>query len=301
LFAPDGRRLHVSEWDTLRSGGRAWMLEELQQQCRALRERFSEPITACGVSFGGPVDFVRQRVRSLHSPGWKDFELSRWVRETLELACLVENDANCGALGEYRFGAGRGAQSMVYITISTGVGAGIILNGEIWRGRDGLAGELGHVPVSDAAITCSCGGRGCLETFCSGDAIANRAKELLQRRPEGTRMAELCASTEVTARVVYQAAAEGDLAAVQIVSEAAKWLARAICFIIWGINPDKVVLGGGITAAENMFLMPVRGFVREFTASSAIGYSTEIELAQLAHYSPLYGAAAVALDLSRSR
>ncbi len=300
LFNQEGRRLALLEGDTLRSGGREWMLKEVQERCRALLEKASAPVKACGVSFGGPVDFPHQRVRSVHSPGWDDFELAHWVEETFSLPCQVDNDGNCGALGEYRFGAGRGSESIVYVTLSTGIGGGVILGGKIYRGKDSLAGEFGHMPMSDAGVLCSCGARGCLEAFCSGDSMSKRAQELAGRRPEGGgRMAELSGSAErISARAVYLAAAEGDLAAVQIVSEAARWLARALCFVIRVLDPDKIILGGGVTAAGNMFLLPVQGFLTEFRSSSSIGYSTEVELAELAQYSPLYGAAALALDLA---
>ena len=299
LFDREGRRLRLLEGDTVRSGGRDWMLKEVQNRCRALLDKSGAPVKACGVSFGGPVDFRRQLVRSIHSPGWEDFKLAHWVEETFNLPCRVDNDANCGALGEYRFGAARGAKSVVYITLSTGIGGGLVLDGKVHRGKDSLAGELGHMRVSDTDTPCSCGARGCLEAFCSGIAIATRAQELATRRPEGAgRMAELSASPEnISARAVYQAAAEGELAAVQIVSEASRWLARAVLILIRTLDPDKIVLGGGVTAAGNMFLLPVQGFLREFSASSSIGFSTEVELAELGQYSPLYGAAALALEL----
>jgi len=299
LFDQEGRRLRILEGDTLRSGGRDWMLKEVQERCRALIEKSAAPVKACGASFGGPVDFHLQRVRSIHSPGWENFELAHWMEEAFDLPCRVDNDANCGALGEYRFGAARGAKSVVYITLSTGIGGGLVLDGKIHRGKDSMAGELGHMHMSDTETPCSCGANGCLEAFCSGVAIATRARELATRRPEGAgRMAELSGSPEtIGARAVYQAAAEGELAAVQIVSEASRWLARAVLILIRTLNPDKIVLGGGVTAAGNMFLLPVQGFLREFSSTSSVGFTTEVELAELGQYSPLYGAAALALEL----
>lgn len=299
LFDEAGRRLALLEGETLRSAGREWMLQQVESRCRSLMEKSNAPVKACGVSFGGPVDFLQQRVRSVHIPGWENFELAHWVEGTLSLPCRVDNDANCGALGEYRFGAARGVESVVYITLSTGIGGGLILNGKVYRGKDSLAGELGHMSMSDSEVLCSCGAKGCLEAFCSGPAMARRAQELAERRPEGAgRIAELSGSADnISARAVYQAASEGDLAAVQIVSEAARWLARAVFFLIRALDPDKIILGGGVTAAGNMFLLPVQGFLRELGSSSSIGYSTAVELAALGQYSPLYGAVAMALEL----
>ena len=168
------------------------MLDRIRELSRSLLDRTDYPVGACGISFGGPVDFEHQRVTSVHSPGWKNFSFAEWVGANLNLPCLIDNDANAGALGEFRYGAGRGTESMVYVTLSTGVGAGLILNGKTYRGKDGLAGELGHVPISDSGITCSCGAVGCLESFCSGSAIAERGKEWGRRRMDGlTRIVRL--------------------------------------------------------------------------------------------------------------
>lgn len=298
LFDQGGRSLRVSEGETLRSGGRDWMLQQLLERSRTCMEKTDCPVTSCGVSFGGPVDYERQRVHSIHVPGWEDFELGEWVQKVLGLRCRVDNDANAGALGEYRFGAGRETQSMVYITLSTGIGSGLIYEGKILRGKDNLAGEIGHLPVSDSGAVCSCGARGCLETFCSGAAIAVRGREWAARRPEGiARMAELSGTPEnITAKAVVQAASEGDMAAGRILREVARWLARGILTMIRIINPDKIVLGGGVAQAGAALLGPLHECLEDL-GSPSIRYSTEIVTADLGVYSPLYGAAAMALDL----
>jgi glucokinase len=299
LFDQEGRRLLISEGDTLRSGGRDWMLEQLRQRCVAFKERSDFPVKACGISFGGPVDFERQLVTSIHSPGWERFPLAQWVQETLGMPARLDNDANAGALGEYRFGAGRGTESLVYITLSTGIGGGFVFRGELLRGKDSMAGEVGHVPVSDSGVICSCGARGCLETFCSGSAIAQRGQEWAVRRPESVaRLIELSGGSaeQITAKAVVEAAAEGDAAAGRIIREAARWLARALLTVIRIVNPDKIVLGGGVAQAGNVLLEPVREFLDELSSPS-IRYSTEIILTDLKGHSPLYGAAAMALEL----
>lgn len=299
LFRHDGQRLSVVEGDTERSGGRDWMLEQVRERAAALVVRSDAPVRACGVSFGGPVDFEHQRVTSIHSPGWDRFEIAKWAQETLGLPCRVDNDANAGALGEYRFGAGKGCQSVVYITLSTGVGSGLIFGGKLHRGRDNLAGELGHITVSGSGALCSCGGHGCLETFCSGSAIAARGREWAVRRPERVeRILELSGGKAelVSAKAIVQAAAEGDQAAAQILQEVAQWLARALIIVIRLINPDRIILGGGVAQAGEVFLAPVRESLGAL-ASPTVGYTTEVVLAELAEYSPLYGAAALALDL----
>jgi len=298
LFDQEGRRLLISEGETNRAAGREWMLPQVLKRCKDLLAQTDYPVKTCGVSFGGPVDFAHQRVTSVHAPGWKDFEIADWVRENLGLRCRVDNDANAGCLGETRFGAGRGCQTLSYVTLSTGIGCGLICDGKIHRGHDGMAGELGHIPVSDSGYTCSCGAKGCLETFCSGTAIGQRGREWGERRPDAAaRILKLSGGKlpSITAKEVMQAAAEGDTAALHIVREAARWLARGLLTLIRIFNPDKVILGGGVMQSGSVLLEPMRGFLGEF-GSPTVGYSTQIVTAELGVLSPLYGAAAMGLE-----
>ena len=214
------------------------------------------------------------------------------------MPCRLDNDANAGALGEHRFGAGRGAGSMFYMTLSTGIGGGLVLGGKVHHGRDSLAGEIGHIPVSESGVSCVCGGRGCLETFCSGTAIALRGREWASRRPEGaTRVLNLSGGKveDISARAVAEAAAAGDSMAVGIIQESAHWLARGLLMVVRLLNPDKIVLGGGVARAGKVLLDPLRKNMEELSSPS-LPYSTEIGLAELEIYSPLYGAAALALE-----
>jgi glucokinase len=295
LFDEQGRRLLVLEGDTDRAAGRDWMLSQLAEQCRDLLARRDAPVQACGLSFGGPVDFRRQSVTSVHSSGWKNFELGKWVQRTLGIPCRLDNDANAGALGEYYYGAGQGTEMMAYITISTGIGSGIVYQGKLLRGRDCMAGELGHIVVSDSGARCSCGGRGCLESFSSGAAIETRAREWAERRPEHvTRIVECSGGSEITAKGLIQAAAEGDAVATHILRETTRWLARGLLMIIRILNPDLIVLGGGVAQSGSLLLDMLAGYLDEFV-SPTITYSTEIVTAKLGNYSPLYGAAAMGL------
>ena len=300
LFDLQGRQLAISQGETLRSGGCQWMLEEIRERARTLLAHADRSVAACGISFGGPVDFRQQKVTSVHSPGWKDFSFAQWVDANLHLPCLIDNDANAGALGEFRHGAGRGTESMVYVTLSTGIGAGVILNGKIHRGKDGLAGELGHIPVSESANTCSCGARGCLESVSSGWAIAERGREWRRRRgdsPASLGDSSRSRSEGITAKEIAQAASRGEPRDVEIMREAACYLARGLLTVIRILDPDRIILGGGLTQAGPVLLDPLRESL-SVLASPTIGYSTEIVTAELGAYSPLYGAAAMALELA---
>jgi glucokinase len=298
LFDEAGTQLTVLEGETQRSGGRDWMLAALKDRAETLRRRSLRPVAACGVSFGGPVNFARQSVTSVHTPGWENFALSDWIEQSLGLRCLVDNDANAGALGEYRFGAGRGAESMIYLTLSTGIGSGIICHGQLHRGKDSTAGEIGHLPLCDSTSLCTCGlYSGCTEALSSGRSLDRKAREFAASHPnEAARMIELGGGKagDVTARELVRAAQEGDPEAASLFNEATGWLARALLIAIRLLDPDKIVLGGGVTRAGDFLLRSLDGHLKHWW-SPQFPYSTEIVLAELGDYSPLYGAAALAL------
>jgi glucokinase len=299
LFDQAGGQISVLEGETLRSGGREWMLRELKDRAETLRSSSHEPVTACGVSFGGPVNFARQSVTSVHTPGWEDFALSDWMEESLGLRCRVDNDANAGALGEHRFGAGRGSESMIYLTLSTGIGSGIICHGQLHRGKDSTAGEIGHLPLCDSESLCTCGlYSGCTEALASGRSLDRKAREFAANHPkQAARIIELADGNAeaVTARELVRAAQEDDPAAANLFNVATGWLARALLIAIRLLDPDKIVLGGGVTQAGDFLLRSLDSHLKRWW-SPQFPYSTEILLAQLGNYSPLYGAAALALE-----
>lgn len=300
LFDAKGRRLLLSEGRTEASGGRDWMLNEIRQRAQGLIGKSDQPVPSCGVSFGGPVDFSQQQVTSMHVYGWQGFGLAQWVENNLHLKCLVDNDANAGALGEFHYGAGRGTESILYLTISTGIGGGVVWGGRVHRGKDSMAGEMGHIPVSDAGALCTCGGRGCLETICSGTAIGMRGRGLARRKPEVmTRVIELSFgnSEQITAEAVFRAAGEGERGALFIVREAARALARALVIATRILNPDRIILGGGVALSGKVLLDLVHEYLEEFSAPM-LEHSTEVVQAELGKYSPLCGAAVLALEMT---
>src|SRR5437016_1181033 len=152
---------------TDRAGGRDWMLAQIIDIARAWQRDLK--LDSCGIGFGGPVDFANQRVfKSTHVGGWSDYPLRDELSRKLEIPAIMDNDANVGALGEANYGAGRGYPSIFYMTLSTGIGGGIYLNGKIWRGADSYAGELGHLTIRPDGPECLCGACGCYERMCSG-------------------------------------------------------------------------------------------------------------------------------------
>lgn len=255
------------------------------------------PLAAVGVSFGGPVDAARGLVRlSHHVPGWEEMPLQEWLEKRLGVPAAVDNDANAAALGEHRFGAGQGCNSLMYITVSTGVGGGWVLNGQLWRGADGMAGEIGHMVVDPDGPLCLCGKQGCVERLASGPYIAQRAREWLQAQPERGQILRTLAGDDleaVTAQLVAQAAAQGDDLAWEALEVAAWGLGIGIGNSANLVNPECFVLGGGVTKAGRRWWEVVRRVARA-TALPQVHF--EIMPATLGDDAPLWGAIALAED-----
>jgi len=255
------------------------------------------PLSAVGVSFGGPVNAEQGLVLlSHHVPGWEKVPLREWLEERLGVPAAVDNDANVAALGEHRFGAGQGCNSLMYITVSTGVGGGWILNRQPWRGAEGMAGEIGHIVVDPDGPLCLCGKRGCVERLASGPYIAQRAREWLQTQPDRGQILRALAKGDwevITARLVAQAAAQGDDLAWEALEVAAWGLGVGIGNAANLMNPERFLLGGGVTKAGERWWETVRRIARE-TASPEV--HLDVVPAALGDDAPLWGAVALAED-----
>ncbi|MEH2448787.1 MAG: ROK family protein [Nostoc sp.] len=263
-----------------------------------------------GVSFGGPVDASTGTVRlSHHVAGWENIPLKSLLEDEFGVPVGVDNDANVAALGEHRFGAGQGYDSLFYITVSTGVGGGWILNGQPWRGAGGMAGEIGHMVVDPAGAVCLCGKRGCVERLASGPYMAQNAREILEnvdapaasrrvpQRRKGLRDGEVLRGlvgdnlTLLTGQLVSEAAAAGDDLAKEVLHKAAWALGMGIGNVANLMNPQRFVLGGGVTKAGEDFWQVMRQVARE-TALPEVDF--EIVPAVLGDDAPLWGAVAIA-------
>jgi glucokinase len=290
------------------------MFDTVHQALAEANVELSE-IAGIGIGAPGPLDGHSGIVFCPPNlPGWKDVPLRDIFAAELKAPIYLENDANAAGLGEYMFGAGLGYQDAVYLTISTGIGGGIIANGRLLSGSKGTAGELGHMTIDRHGPRCNCGNIGCLESLASGTAIARRANERIalgqadgaalleyalthQRQEQSTntpedRHSSLTTPIHVNARMVAEAAQAGIPLAREIIADAADALGFGLVNVIHIFNPQVIILGGGVVQIGDPLLEPARQVVKE-RAMSVPRDTAQIALAQLGTDAGLVGAGAL--------
>jgi glucokinase len=250
-------------------------------------------VGAVGIGCGGPLDAARGvLIAPLHLPGWHDVPVTAIAEDAYDRPAVLENDATAAAAGEHRYGAGTGSRNMVYLTLSTGVGGGVVVDGRLYRGA-GNGAELGHVTVDWRGRPChGCGRLGCLEAYVSGTSIAERAREAIAWNGNSS----LAALADPTAEDVAAAARAGDELAREIWDETVDALACGLTSIVNVFEPELVVLGGGVTRAGEQLLGPVRESVRA-NAMEPAGRSADIVASALGERVGVVGAAAIVYDL----
>jgi glucokinase len=254
-------------------------------------------LAGAGVGAPGPVDVEAGLVVSPPNlPGWRDVALGQLLGRSLGLTVALQNDANVAGLAEYRFGAGRGCSPLVYLTVSTGIGGAVLLDGKLLSGVRGGAGEVGHIVLLPDGPLCGCGNRGCLEALASGTAVARRAREAV-RQSAPSRLTERFASrpSRITAAVVADFAQAGDAESQRILSEAMEHLGRGVAGVVSLLNPERVVIGGGLSALGPALFEPVRRAVARL-ANGLASSSVSVVPAELGPHSGVIGAAALAMS-----
>jgi glucokinase len=264
---------------------------------RALERAGISAADVASIGVGAP-GLVNAQTGIVHTspnlPGWQDVPLRDVLEQELGKKVFVINDAKAAAVGELKFGAGRGCRHFVYITISTGIGGGIIIDGQIYTGATGMAGEIGHMVIDDAGPLCSCGNRGCWEMLASGTALAREARRSIESGASTTILNKSGGDiNKIDARLVHAAAIDGDGLAVELIQRTAYYIGVGLANVINIFNPERIVIGGGLANIGDMLLKPAyeeagrRAFMLPFRAVSFV-------TAELGGDSGVIGAAAYA-------
>jgi glucokinase len=285
-----------------RKGHEAVIQSILESANRALEQAnvaISE-LTALGVGAPGLVNPETGILfTSPNLPGWRNIPLRDIMQERLGKKTFLINDANAAALGEFYFGAARGARNFIYITLSTGIGGGIVIDGKIYAGAIGAAGEVGHMTIDDKGPVCNCGNRGCWETLASGTALAREARHRIK---EGARTSILEYTEgdvgKVTAEVIHNAAEQGDSLAKELIARTGYYVGVGLANLINIFNPELIVIGGGLSNIGDMLLKPAFKVAGERAYKEAF-QAVRFASAELGRNSGVLGAAAFALQEMR--
>ena len=250
----------------------AAMIEEVIAQ--TMSETGAERTDFLGVGIGSPGPLDREKGIVIITPnlGWTNFPLRDEVSKRVKLDATLDNDANCATLGEFWCGAAVGGRNVIGMTLGTGIGGGLILDGKLYHGSSDSAGEIGHTTIDSTGRRCKCGNYGCLEAYASGPAIAERAREAL-RGDETDSVLQTMVDGDlkrITAQTVYEASKRGDAVAREVVRETARLLGAGVSNLINLFNPDVVVLAGGVTQAGDALFEPLRAEVRRRAFKPAV-------------------------------
>jgi glucokinase len=300
--AEDGSALHALDSEpTHAEAGQTDVLDRLITLAQRTIERTRKEVRGAdiigvGVGAPGPLDTKRGIVLLTPNLGWVNLPLRQIIHERLGLPAALDNDANCAVLGEWWMGAARGTRNAIGITIGTGIGGGIIVDGKLYHGASDCAGEIGHTTIDTEGRRCKCGNYGCLEAYASGPNIAMRAVEEIKAGAV-SRLADYVGGDlrQVTAQTVYQAAHDGDQLALEVVNDTAKFLGVGIANLLNVFNPEVVVVCGGVTLAGDRLFDPLRREVARRAFKPAVSVCRIIPC-ELSGTAGVYGAAKVYLE-----
>ena len=315
LFTEDGTLLDKTEFPTLREGGRAALLSDIADHVRALAERNGVPLSDCAAAIGvpGPVEDGGY-TEAIPNLGFRDCRPGRELEALLGIPVRVLNDANAAALGEAWKGAGRGAGSMICVTLGTGVGAGIVIGGSVIGGSHGLGGEIGHILINpDETEPCGCGAVGCLDQVSSANGVARYAKKFLAEglpaafetvsadvsvgeapSPAPAAVSVLASLPAITAKDVCDAAKAGDPLALGTLRYCMSFLGKALCIIGYTVDPAVCVIGGGLSKAGPFLLDVIRDAYTDLPKLTS--KRMDLRLAELGNDAGMTGAARYAAD-----
>lgn len=290
----NGRVLARDERPTPTEATAASVTAEIVSLLRSVAPGPGAAPSAVCIATAGLVDADAGRViLAPNIPGFRNLPLTEPVAAALGMPAFIENDASAAALGEFRFGAGRGMRHLLHATLGTGIGGGLVIDRRLYRGAKGLAGEIGHIVIDPSGPRCNCGSRGCLEALVSGVAFAQRARRLLAKG-KSPRLAAIAAGREPNGRDLLVAAQEGDTAAEAEIRNGGHVLGLGLGSLVNVLNPDAVTLSGGLLGMGEMLLGPMRDALSSLAYGPASG--TKVLLSELGDDAGLLGAAAVAFE-----
>ncbi|MFN0073173.1 MAG: ROK family protein [Chloroflexota bacterium] len=292
----DGTVLERTLVPTEAEQGRDHVISRLVDVVQELREDTDRSIAAVGIGAPAPLSPSRGIIwEAPNMPGWEQVPLRDILEGRLGLRVALENDARAAGLAEARLGAGRDVRDMLYVSVGTGIGGALILDGKLHRGATETAGELGHMVMNPDGPICGCGNRGCLEQYAAGPAIERRAGELLRGGAESS-LSSL-SREEITGERVADAARRGDGVGLRAYREAGAWLGAGIASVVNLVNPSLVILGGGVANTGELLLSPLRASVRQHSLARSYE-GLRIEQAQLGTDAGILGAAIAAFEVA---
>ncbi|NRP89369.1 Glucokinase [Ensifer adhaerens] len=289
-----GSLLAFSAMPTAAADGPAAVTRQMEQLAAEVLAQTPD-LSPIGIGVGAPGPLDPEAGIVIGPPtliGWHEVPLATILSDRFELPVRLENDANAAALGEWHYGAGRGADSMVFVTVSTGIGGGVIANGRTLHGRRGLAAEIGHMTITNEGERCFCGAIGCFEAVASGTALGRHATART-RKFDGSLMRAIASDGDVSGRHVVEAARKGDVLAMELLDAEARWLGIGFTNLLHLYSPDILVMGGGISHGFDLLQEVVVATVRERAMPAYRG--VPIVAAQLGRHAGLIGAASLIL------
>ena len=249
----------------------ARLAEEVMEEVAARGEGGREDFVGVGIGCPGPLDLDAGVVLSTPNLGWNDYPVRDRIGEAVDLPAALDNDANCATYGEWWQGAARGLSSVVGVTLGTGIGGGLVVDGRLVRGASGCAGEIGHMTLDLTGRRCACGNYGCLEAYASGPNIAARAREGLEAGYDSILPELVDGELErITAVTVFEALTRGDAYAREVMAETAKILGAGLANLVNILNPEMIVVVGGVTRANEHLFEPLRSEIRRRAFRSGV-------------------------------
>lgn len=295
LVDKSGKIIYSNSVPTYAKMGYEYTVNNIKQAIKDLMKETnttSKDIDGIGFDFPGQVDYKTGVVKlAPNIPGWVNVPIAQMIEEEFHIPTRIDNDVRCAALGEMKFGAGQGCENFVCITVGTGIGSGLVVNGQLVRGASNAAGEIGHIKLQmKDGLICGCGDTGCLEAYASGPSIVAMAQDYI-KGGKSTKFREMAAAEggEITPYMVAKAAEAGDPVAKRIFAIVGEYIGIGLTSVINLLNPEKVIIGGGVAEAGDLLLDPIRKTIKE-RAMVVAGSAVEIVPAQLGNSAGVIGA-----------